>query len=87
MLDAMLMDERTVGELTAVIGTSQPTVSQHMAILREAGLVAERREGRRTFYRACPERLAAVREWIAKYEAFWNARLDDLEAQLARRRN
>lgn len=87
MLDAVLVEERTVADLTRMIGTSQPTISQHMAILREAGLVAERREGRRTFYRARPERLAEVRDWIAKYEVFWEARLGALEAHLGRRRN
>lgn len=86
MLDLMLSGERTVGELTGVLGIAQPSVSQHMAVLRQAGLVDERREGRRTYYAVRAAELRGVAEWLAKYEVFWGEKLDALEAHLARQR-
>ena len=86
MLDHMLVQERTVGELAGLLGIAQPSVSQHMAVLRLAGLVDERQEGRRTFYSVRAADLRGVAEWIAKYEVFWAERLDALAAHLARQR-
>lgn len=86
MLDLMLAQERTVGELAGLLGIAQPSVSQHMAVLRLAGLVDERQEGRRTFYSVRAADLRGVAEWIAKYEVFWAERLDALAAHLARQR-
>jgi DNA-binding transcriptional ArsR family regulator len=57
-----------------------------MAVLRLAGLVDERQEGRRTFYAVRGAALQGVADWIARYEAFWTDRLDALEAHLARQR-
>lgn len=87
MLDHMLAQERTVGELAGLLGIAQPSVSQHMAVLRLAGLVDERQEGRRTFYSVRAADLRGVAEWIAKYEVFWAERLDALAAHLARQRH
>jgi len=86
MLDHMLAQERTVGELAGLLGIAQPSVSQHMAVLRLAGLVDERQEGRRTFYSVRAADLRGVAEWIAKYEVFWAERLDALAEHLARQR-
>lgn len=82
MLDLMLTEARTVGALAQQLGISQPSVSQHMQVLRLAGLVDERSEGRRTFYGLRATELQAVADWMAKYEAFWTDRLDALEAHL-----
>lgn len=87
MLDAMLAGDCTVGGLTRDLGLSQPTVSQHMQVLRLAGLVSERRAGRQVFYAVRAADLATVGDWLAKYQAFWTTRLDALEAHLATRRN
>jgi DNA-binding transcriptional ArsR family regulator len=87
MLDAMLERERSVSELTQLLGLKQPSVSQHLQVLKLAGLVEERREGRKTFYKAKPAELAQVHSWLAKYEAFWKDKLDALETHLARRMN
>ncbi|MCA3572454.1 MAG: winged helix-turn-helix transcriptional regulator [Aestuariivirga sp.] len=84
MLDLMLGQERTVGFLADDLGIAQPSVSQHMQVLRLAGLVDARSEGRRTFYSVRPAELRGVAEWIAKYEAFWTGRLDALENHLSR---
>ncbi|WP_304192016.1 helix-turn-helix transcriptional regulator [Phenylobacterium aquaticum] len=74
--------ELTVGVLTRGAGVSQPAVSQHLAALKIAGLVRERREGRRAHYRAEPAGLAPLLGWFAHYSTFWPERFDQLEALL-----
>ncbi|MCI3131151.1 ArsR/SmtB family transcription factor [Phenylobacterium aquaticum] len=74
--------ELTVGALTEGAGVSQPAVSQHLAALKIAGLVRERREGRRTHYRVEPAGLAPLIDWFAHYSTFWPERFDQLEAVL-----
>jgi DNA-binding transcriptional ArsR family regulator len=76
--------ELTVSVLTASAGVSQPAVSKHLGVLKRAGLVSDRREGRETHYRARPEGLAPLTSWMAHYGAFWNDRLDRLEHLLQR---
>ena len=75
ILDALLEREHTVGDLVEVAAVSQPAVSQHLKVLKDAGLVEERREGRFRFYRLKPEPLVAVLAWVRGYERFWTARL------------
>jgi len=87
MLDAMMGEERTVGELTRLLGVSQATVSQHLQVLKLAGLVDERRAGRNNFYRTRPSEFAVVADWLEKYRSFWGARLDALETHLKKKRN
>jgi DNA-binding transcriptional ArsR family regulator len=75
------------GEVAAtglVRGTkvSQPAVSQHLRALREAGLVAERREGRHVLYRITPDGLAPLVDWLGHYQAFWRERFANLEQLL-----
>jgi DNA-binding transcriptional ArsR family regulator len=74
--------EAAVKELTARFDVSQPAVSQHLAALRKAGLVRERREGRHAFYRVDPAGLRPLVNWISHYQAFWLERLDKLKALL-----
>jgi DNA-binding transcriptional ArsR family regulator len=77
--------EATVIELTATAGVSQPAVSQHLAALRRAGLVAERKAGRNTHYRAEPTSLVPLVNWIGRQDAFWRSRrkrLDDVLKEL-----
>src|SRR6266513_2961376 len=74
--------EAAVKELTAHFDISQPAVSQHLATLRSAGLVSERRDGRLVYYRIEPNGLRPLIDWIAHYQAFWLERLDRLEALL-----
>lgn len=76
--------ELSVGELTAAAGVSQPAVSQHLAVLRQAGLVTERRDGRFVRYAAAPEGLAPLVDWMALYAGFWRQRFDRLEDLLNR---
>ena len=77
MLAALWPWERTVGSLVDQFGVSQPIVSQQLAVLRGAGLVSVRVDGPRRLYRAQPERLTEVREYL---EGFWDERLDRLIA-------
>lgn len=74
--------EAAVKEVTARAGVSQPAVSQHLAALRGAGLVCERRQGRLVYYRVDPEGLRPLVDWVAHYRGFWLERLVQLEIVL-----
>src|ERR1700761_3167156 len=76
--------ELSGGELAAGAGVSQPAVSQHLAVLRQAGLVTERREGRHVRYAAAPMGLKPLFDWMSFYGRFWSQRFDDLEDLLKR---
>lgn len=71
--------EMSVSELKAGFEVSQPAISQHLAALRGAGLVEERREGRHAYYRARPEGLAPLTDWVERYRTFWPARIEALK--------
>jgi DNA-binding transcriptional ArsR family regulator len=75
--------ESTVSALTERFPISQPAVSQHLAVLRRCGLVAHRREGRSAIYRASPEGLAPITNWLDHYRVFWPERLNRLKNLLA----
>lgn len=76
--------EHTVHALTHRAGVSQPAVSKHLGVLRNAGLVRDRREGRETHYSARPEGLTPLVNWMDRYAAFWRERFDKLETLLDR---
>jgi DNA-binding transcriptional ArsR family regulator len=82
ILDALRERERTVGDLVGLLRTSQPAVSKHLRVLREAGLVTSRVDAQRRVYRVEPEPLRELEDWIAPYRALWSARLDALERHL-----
>src|SRR5690242_15825704 len=71
-------DEITVVELTRGSGVTQGAISQHLKSLKLAGLVAERPEGRKVFYRAQPDGLAPLFDWLSHYDAFWRDRFANL---------
>jgi DNA-binding transcriptional ArsR family regulator len=71
-------DEITVVELTQGSGVTQGAVSQHLKALKQAGLVADRPEGRNVYYRAQPQGLAPLVDWIALYGVFWRERFANL---------
>ena len=79
VLDRLSAGERSVTELRAGLPISQPAVSQHLAALKAAGLVGERREGRKTFYRIEPAGLAPLIDWLGRYRAFWPAKIERLK--------
>lgn len=74
----------TVGALTARAGISQPAVSKHLGVLKRAGLVRDRHEGRRTHYSAQPGALTPLLDWTQRMTAFWHGRIDKLENLLNR---
>jgi DNA-binding transcriptional ArsR family regulator len=82
ILDLLLEAERPVGDLVAELGVSQPTVSKHLRVLRDAGLVEVRSDAQRRLYRVRPEPLQAIDEWLAPYRTMWAARIDDLARHL-----
>ncbi len=76
--------EQTVGVLTTQAQISQPAVSKHLAILKQAGLVLDRHEGRQTHYSAQPAALVPLRDWTSQMTAFWESRFDALDNLLKR---
>jgi DNA-binding transcriptional ArsR family regulator len=76
--------EQTVHALTARAGVSQPMVSKHLAALKRARLVHHRRDGRETHYRAQPQSLKPLVDWMSQYGEFWRDRFDQLENLLQR---
>ncbi len=82
ILDLLREEERPVGDLVRRLAVSQPAVSKHLRVLREAGLVDVRVDAQRRLYRVRPEPLRAVGEWLEPYRMLWESRLDDLERHL-----
>jgi DNA-binding transcriptional ArsR family regulator len=76
--------EQTVAALTARAGVSQPAVSKHLGVLKQAGLVLDRHQGRQTHYSAQLKALAPLVDWTSEMTAFWQNRFDDLEDLLKR---
>jgi DNA-binding transcriptional ArsR family regulator len=79
VLERLASAEMTATELREGFAISQPAMSQHLAVLRSAGLVSERREGRFSRYRVEPQGMAPLHQWLAKYRAFWPGRIDNLK--------
>jgi DNA-binding transcriptional ArsR family regulator len=82
ILDLLRTGERSVGDLVARVRLSQPGVSKHLRVLRDAGLVEVRPDGKQRWYGLRAQPLAEVDAWLAPYRAHWSARLDALERHL-----
>ncbi len=82
ILDALMAGSRTAGQLASGFDMARPSVSEHLRMLRLAGLVTERREGRTLVYDVAPEPLAEVGQWLSPYERFWRGKLRGLGAVL-----
>jgi DNA-binding transcriptional ArsR family regulator len=82
ILDLLREGERSVNDLTARLKISQPGVSKHLRVLRQAGLVDVRPEGRTRWYGLCADPLAEVDAWLEPYRAHWSGRLDALQRHL-----
>lgn len=83
ILDVLRAGEQPVSVVVEQLGLSQPAVSKHLRVLREAGLVAVRPDGQRRLYRLRIEPLVELDEWLEPYRRLWRASLDKLEAHLA----
>jgi DNA-binding transcriptional ArsR family regulator len=86
ILDLLRTGERAVGELVERLELSQPAVSKHLRVLKEAGLVEARVDAQRRLYSVRTEPLAELDDWLEPYRRLWEKRLDDLEDHLDRRR-
>ncbi|MEW9552662.1 ArsR/SmtB family transcription factor [Nonomuraea sp. NPDC050783] len=82
ILDLLRDGERSAGDLVERLDLSQPGVSKHLKVLREAGLVAVRADGKRRLYALRPGPLADVDQWLAPYRVLWSRTLDTLERHL-----
>jgi DNA-binding transcriptional ArsR family regulator len=82
ILDLLREGERPVGELVERLAMSQPAVSKHLRVLRDAGLVAVRTDAQRRMYRLRSEPLVELDEWLAPYRRLWTRSLDDLARHL-----
>lgn len=78
IFEHLTQGEAAVKELTAQFDVSQPAISQHLATLRRAGLVTERRSGRLAYYRIAPNGLAPLVNWLEHYQRFWRGRIETL---------
>jgi len=84
MLDALADGPATAGELAGMLPIARPGVSRHLRVLREAGLVEVRQDAQRRVYRLRPQPLAEVDDWLGRYRALWEQRLDALHTEIAR---
>ncbi len=84
ILETLTSGPATAGELATLLPIARPGVSRHLRVLREAGLVEVRQEAQRRVYSLRPEPLAEVDEWLGRYRALWEQRLDALHTEVAR---
>jgi DNA-binding transcriptional ArsR family regulator len=82
ILSLLLSSERSVGEIEDELDLSQPSISKHLRVLREAGFVESRIEAQQRFYRLIPEPLMEIEEWLAPFRRYWSKHLDALERHL-----
>jgi DNA-binding transcriptional ArsR family regulator len=89
ILNYLALKERPVGDIVATIGLEQPSVSKHLRVLRDTGLVRVRCAGRQKFYRTDAEAIRPIHEWTSKFERYWQNQLNRIKerAELTARRN
>jgi DNA-binding transcriptional ArsR family regulator len=75
ILNYLVLQERPVGDIVTTLGLEQPSVSKHLRVLRDVGLVHVRRDGRQKFYRTNAEAIRPVHEWAGTFERFWQQQL------------
>jgi DNA-binding transcriptional ArsR family regulator len=79
VLEVLGTQELSVNEIVERLGWNQPMVSKHLGVLKEVGLVSERRVGRKRLYRVNAERLKPIYDWVAPFERYWNESYDRLD--------
>jgi DNA-binding transcriptional ArsR family regulator len=84
MVETLSRGPATAGELAALLPIARPGVSRHLRVLREAGLVEVRQQAQRRVYSLRPQPLAEIDEWLSRYRALWEHRLDALHTEIAR---
>jgi DNA-binding transcriptional ArsR family regulator len=84
ILDYLAARERHVGDIVAALGLAQPSVSKHLGVLRDVGLVEVRREGRQVFYRTNAEGIRPLHAWAGRFEQHWRTQLARVKARAER---
>jgi DNA-binding transcriptional ArsR family regulator len=84
ILSYLALQELPVGDIVAALGLEQPSVSKHLRVLRDVGLVSVRREGRQMLYRVNPEAIRPLHEWSGQFERFWRHQLDQIKERAER---
>src|SRR5437870_3823169 len=84
ILSFLAFDERPVGDIVASLGLEQPSVSKHLRVLRDVGLVHVRRDGRRMLYRTNAEAIRPLHEWTSSFERFWRHQLSRVKERAER---
>jgi DNA-binding transcriptional ArsR family regulator len=84
ILDRLVTGEQSVTQLAAPFEMTRPAISQHLRILKDVGLVTEKRQGRERYYHLQSQPLGEIRDWLQKYDHFWRGRLADLGTFLER---
>jgi DNA-binding transcriptional ArsR family regulator len=84
ILSYLALQERPVGDIVASLGLEQPSVSKHLRVLRDVGLVSVRRDGRQMLYRINPEAIRPLHEWSGQFERFWRQQLDSIKERAER---
>ena len=87
ILSLLVSSQQSVGEIERQLGMSQPTVSKHLRVLRDAGFVESTVDAQRRLYRLKPEPLQELDAWLSQFRRFWSAHLDALERHLDRMEN
>jgi DNA-binding transcriptional ArsR family regulator len=87
VFESVVRREMTVSDLTSRFDVSQPAISQHLAELRNSGLVTHRKVGRHVYYRADPKGMKPLVNWLRHYQAFWQERLPRLRSLLEEMRD
>ncbi len=85
ILDLLRTAERSAGDVADRFPVSRPAISRHLRVLREAGLVVQRKEAQSRYYRLAPEALREVDKWLDRYRVFWTARMHDLKRYVEER--
>ncbi len=75
ILDLLAREERSVNDVVSVLGLAQPSISKHLRVLREVGLVNARRDGRQVWYRTNAQAIKPLYEWAGRFERFWSEQL------------
>ncbi|NQV13844.1 winged helix-turn-helix transcriptional regulator [bacterium] len=82
LLEALVVKELTVNQIVEIMKWSQPMVSKHLSVLKQVGLVSERKEGRYRIYKVNAAQLKPIQKWVIQFEQYWSNSLDHLEVYL-----
>ncbi len=86
ILELIAGEERSVSQIAAALELNQPSVSKHLQVLRDVGLVTARRDGRNTMYRTNADRLRAIHQWSSMFEQYWRGQLRRIKAHAEAKR-